>query len=1165
MVHAQYDQYRSPLNLPKKISESNRQKAAIVKEKVNQDVAASPNDHKPHYFRRIARSSIRLPPLSMYPTELQTFLHADLIDQEILMVLVNATVLNWCMAAKQLLPIQTTADGNCLMHAIFLAIWGIEDEELFLRRLLHNSLTQNKQFQEDMRKRWENERKKVDTMLPGGELRYRSAQWDEEWKMMIRIADPGRRPAAEDGLPYQCLDEFHIFVMANILRRPIIVAAENMWRDFDGRSLQPQNFGGIYLPLCWEPKDCSKTPVFLAYNVMHFTPLVFQKSGSIAEVKSMTADARYAFPIVKSDMSPMIVHFLLDQEERKVGDLLPNYLNVIELEYRGAGGLQRIQAVEAEPNDLPEEMDLIPDFFKEAEKQYHLWMDREFGGDSLRGELPEGNKKAVNFRMQKCQMEHCQNVGNWDKSCGICDGCVKTLQEQSLIQAYQAPNPIANSGRIERVNEAYSTSGQVSLHGSPVVTPTTPAENTRPAPGNVKLPSYDDVMREGKPNPQNPRKTGFQFIPSILPVECATENCDNFCGISTGKFCHACIKNDTRPKMDQICATENCMNLGNHLTEGLCKVCYDQKSYIKQGSARPSAPPPSIASQAGVIRASSSAPLTTPSDPRRSSSASASPVHAAGPLQSPEGDKKSNSLPVEFEDMKGPQKCMMPDCKMTGYPKFQGLCEGCYNQQTEVFDEFQKRKQVPSSKPAPMFTEPVAAKQLVEPRPRVSSEGSEPKLCMTRGCDMYGSPEYRGYCSQCFLTILSHTTKKPPLIPSTLAIVPEPDFRKAQQMQKCITPTCVRVGFRNLKGYCMECTRANIATAGDVQTAGAPAVGGAEGGVKPPTKFKVQKHICVNPGCEGVRMLSEAAGGLCYWCHEKATRTIIREPEEAEENVHAVPEEIPVAERCSNPKCDKRAISAERKLCERCLNVLEAAKEPPKKEKSRKVAGGSIPCATADCPNARQQGRQGFCRDCYHKYLDNHEPQQPPAPRPASRPVQGANQYPKFDLLKCQSPWGCDMFGDPDNDNLCSKCFQRTQRKKYQPAEPFYPAAYHGIPTADPIPGNAYDEPWGYRNRKCATRDCPNVGNPNILDGLCDECYNVYQDIRQAPRYTQLRELRPEPPASPKKNLISQCKQEGCDHFGNPRCFGYCNECYEILRANAPEILAADRLNQVQI
>lgn len=46
-----------------------------------------------------------------------------------------------------------------------------------------------------------------------------------------------------------------------------------------GSSFSPLNVGGIYLPLHWSADDCYRYPIILAYDSMHFTPLVVLKDS----------------------------------------------------------------------------------------------------------------------------------------------------------------------------------------------------------------------------------------------------------------------------------------------------------------------------------------------------------------------------------------------------------------------------------------------------------------------------------------------------------------------------------------------------------------------------------------------------------------------------------------------------------------------------------------------------------------------------------------------------------------------------------------------------------------------------------------------------------------------------------------------------------------------
>lgn len=79
------------------------------------------------------------------------------------------------------------------------------------------------------------------------------------------------------------MEEIHVFALAHVIRRPIIVLADKFLRNMDGEPLAPIYFGGIYLPLEVSPSFCYKSPLILAYDSSHFSPLVAKKDPEVAE------------------------------------------------------------------------------------------------------------------------------------------------------------------------------------------------------------------------------------------------------------------------------------------------------------------------------------------------------------------------------------------------------------------------------------------------------------------------------------------------------------------------------------------------------------------------------------------------------------------------------------------------------------------------------------------------------------------------------------------------------------------------------------------------------------------------------------------------------------------------------------------------------------------
>ncbi|XP_022236605.1 OTU domain-containing protein 7A-like, partial [Limulus polyphemus] len=97
-----------------------------------------------------------LPDLSIHPTDFREFLKRDLIETSTLVSLEHAGRLNWWSdlgACQRLWPLATTGDGNCLLHAASLGMWGFHDRLLTLRKALHSLLTHSS-FTQSFYRRW---------------------------------------------------------------------------------------------------------------------------------------------------------------------------------------------------------------------------------------------------------------------------------------------------------------------------------------------------------------------------------------------------------------------------------------------------------------------------------------------------------------------------------------------------------------------------------------------------------------------------------------------------------------------------------------------------------------------------------------------------------------------------------------------------------------------------------------------------------------------------------------------------------------------------------------------------------------------------------------------------------------------------------------------------
>ncbi len=203
-----------------------------------------------------------------------------------------------------------------------------------------------------------------------------------EWEMLVRAAMDlcQQQPSNKSELPFECLEEIHIFVLANILRRPIIVLSEAVVRNLRGSALGPNNFGGIYLPLLWKPAQCVGYPIVLGFNVGHFVPLLGSSSSDVTERdhRSEMRLAEHVVPLVTHKLEPVHVHFLLAGEERYVHKLLHDYLKITEVNWTKSEGVQLVLAARLDPEKIPDRYDLMVDLVQQTEQYfYHNNINRD--------------------------------------------------------------------------------------------------------------------------------------------------------------------------------------------------------------------------------------------------------------------------------------------------------------------------------------------------------------------------------------------------------------------------------------------------------------------------------------------------------------------------------------------------------------------------------------------------------------------------------------------------------------------------------------------------------------------------------------------------------------------------------------------------------------------
>jgi hypothetical protein len=159
-----------------------------------------------------------------------------------------------------LYAMSTTADGNCLLHAISICLWGVEDsnsgprsqsEVSIIRSALKDFMIANREF---LFIHYKAAEKRFDAVMLGG-IETPESEYVKQFDNEIAFLDDNR-----------CyLSALHVYCMANMLRRPIIVYAN------------PNPNGimrGIYTPTMFPPQKTYPFPLTLIWMGNHFTAVL---------------------------------------------------------------------------------------------------------------------------------------------------------------------------------------------------------------------------------------------------------------------------------------------------------------------------------------------------------------------------------------------------------------------------------------------------------------------------------------------------------------------------------------------------------------------------------------------------------------------------------------------------------------------------------------------------------------------------------------------------------------------------------------------------------------------------------------------------------------------------------------------------------------------------
>ncbi|GFS12433.1 tumor necrosis factor, alpha-induced protein 3 [Elysia marginata] len=281
--------------------------------------------------------------------------YADaVLDKSLTNQLEKCKTLNWCPSLVKLEAVAVPQDGNSLLHAASFAMWSVHDEHFTLRELLLLAMTINRN--DSYKQRWWRQK-----LLDLKALKDESKIISQEWEEVVRSISSLNKASIAKSVSSEFLESVHIYVLSNILRRPIIIVTDQDIPSSGCNAEEDSQIAGIYLPLEWIPIKCCKTPLILGYSQGKFCPL-------LSEVAVRPNKKDLLFPLVTRDFCSLPVRFLNQLEEHRASELIQRYFIVKEASIpMGTTGEAPAPCSLLNYKDLPPEMSTVVEHFKLCE------------------------------------------------------------------------------------------------------------------------------------------------------------------------------------------------------------------------------------------------------------------------------------------------------------------------------------------------------------------------------------------------------------------------------------------------------------------------------------------------------------------------------------------------------------------------------------------------------------------------------------------------------------------------------------------------------------------------------------------------------------------------------------------------------------------------------
>ncbi|XP_072356217.1 tumor necrosis factor alpha-induced protein 3-like isoform X1 [Scyliorhinus torazame] len=672
--------------LPDTLADSNLIKAAKLRALIREDII-KPTSADPliHHLNTLHVCTVQLCSTKGYPAKFRRILEQALLDVAAWKALQEARTLNWCKEVRKQFPLKVSGEGNRLLHSISLYMWGVQDTDLDLQKTFHEALVKTQDANFKLRL-W-TEYREDPTLFQESEI------WDQEWLNVIKSADPRSSAGQAFTNMYQ---DVHIFVLANIIRRPIvvIVAGNSEGRSKSASAMMTSSPAGIYLPLHWPPYHCHTYPILLSYVNQHFTPLI--------DINDVGPEIN-AFPLVvpsKDGSVELPIRFLLDTEKGDKKKLLNNYLTGIPVpDWKG---VEFVNAARLFPNPLPDDLNLVQDYFQLVNHQYIFWQQ------NMDKERSCGNEEELAF------LSNLSIVGDKCLTRGCTYFCSKFTKPFCHMCHDAFQKEVVSSGMIN-CNQSGSQGSDEHLQSE-----------------RTKIFGLQEI-RNTQSTP-SPPASHIPFFNENSALKCKTSQCPFTGSVTQNGLCQSCFQANHHleyfPEGDghpALCFPksageiveetmdlwgERCSNCKQEIRKfnGLCFSCLKPIDSLAKSHARTKHVPSESLASTGSY-----------------------------------GTLSHQDQGQTFSQINESGKCRNPNCQYFGTEEQNGFCTTCFLKYVEEIgassEQDPNRQQSKEPPPSPG--------DLAQ----ISSHLKNMSVCCKHECSMLANPVYNGYCEKCYVDV----------------------------------------------------------------------------------------------------------------------------------------------------------------------------------------------------------------------------------------------------------------------------------------------------------------------------------------------------------------------------------------------------------------------------